>query len=308
MSSNRTISLIVPVYNDAPYLRKCLESICGQTIIDEMEVIIVDDGSTDGSADIASAIFEEKKLSDHLSLIRLPANLGVANARIVGIGATSGQYIMFCDGDDWMDTTMCEKLLRKAESDNCDVVVCDYNKVLNGVVEPIGPCYKEPFLSQLILCSVTGSLCNKLIRSDLLKNSGFVYPTHDFSEDYVYNIQIAMAARKIGYVPEPLYYYLKRVDSLVRSQKPECCAKREADDEANYQLVLSILEKANLLEQYREELIFHKLRRKNHYRNNPKKWRGTYPELNREIFKSSFVSFRSRVAYVLTFFGLFKSR
>lgn len=306
MTSARKISIIVPVYNDAPYLGKCLESICEQTIIDDVEVVIVDDGSTDGSAEIASGIFDEKKLSNHLSLIRLTANRGVANARIVGIEATSGHYIMFCDGDDWMDTTMCEKLLRKAESDNCDVVVCDYNKVLNGVVEPIGPCYKEPFLSQLLLCRVTGSLCNKLIRSDLLKREGFVYPTHDFSEDYVYNVQVAISASKIGCVPEPLYYYLKRTDSLVRSQKPECCAKRETDDEANYQTVLSILDKANLSEKYKEELIFHKLRRKNNYRNDPRRWRKTYPELNHEIFISRYVSLRSRLAYILTFCGLLR--
>lgn len=294
------------MFNDAPYIGKCLDSVCSQTIAEDLEIIIVDDGSTDGSADVARKAVEEHSMLPQTKFIVLETNKGVANARKLAIEAATGDYIMSCDGDDWMDVTMCEKLLNVAQKDDCDVVVCDYNKVLDGVVTPVGPCYREPFLSQLLLCSVTGSLCNKLISSEILKNPGFVYPTHDFSEDYAYNVQMAISAKKIAFVPEALYYYLKRSDSMVRSQEPEHCAKRERDDEANYRLVLSILDKAGLSQQYREELIFHKLRRKNQHRNNPKEWRRLYPELNHEIFESRFVSLRSRVAYLLMLVGLYK--
>lgn len=296
------------MFNDAPYIGKCLDSVCSQTIAEDLEIIIVDDGSTDGSADVARKAVEEHSMLPQTKFIVLETNKGVANARKLAIEAATGDYIMSCDGDDWMDVTMCEKLLNVAQKDNCDVVVCDYNKVLDGVVTPIGPCYREPFLSQLLLCSVTGSLCNKLISSEILKLPGFVYPTHDFSEDYVYCIQVALLANRIGYVPESLYYYLKREDSLVRSQNPESCIKRGRDDDANYRQVLSILDNANLSLIYREELIYHKLRRKNQYKANPPQWRRTYPELNREIFQSRFVSFRARVVYFLTYCGWFGKR
>lgn len=293
------ISVIIPVYNDEAYISRCLESVCAQTIASDLEIIIVDDGSSDNSMAIAREVLECHLMLGQSRLIILEKNQGVANARKLAIDSATGDYIMSCDGDDWTDVTMCEKLLRKAESEGCDVVVCDYNKVLNDAVEPIGPCYKEPFLSQLIRCAVTGSLCNKLIKSSLLKRPDFVYPDHDFSEDYVYNIQIAIFAKKIGYVQEALYYYLKRSDSLVRSQRPECCAKRESDDEANYQLVLSILDNANLSKKYREELIYHKLRRKNQHKGDLKQWRQRYPELNHEVFESRYIPFKSKCAYLL---------
>lgn len=298
------ISIIIPVYNDVIHIGQCLESVCTQTIREKLEILIVDDGSTDGSIDVVRKTLSEHSMSDQANLIVLESNKGVANARRVAIEAATGDYIMSCDSDDRMDPGMCEKLLDKAESDECDVVVCDYYRVRNDVVEPIGPCYKDPFLSNLLLCSITGSLWNKLIKSELLKGGNFVYPIHDFSEDYVYNIQVAISASKIGYVQEPLYYYLHRTDSIVRSDDPESRAKRKNDDEANYQLVLSILDNANLSEQYREELIFHKLRRKNQYKNDPSKWRRTYPELNREIFESRFVPLRSKISYLFTLCGL----
>ena len=293
------ISIIIPCYNDAPYIEGCLESVCRQTIADQLQFVLIDDGSTDDSADIARRFLEKHCRLQQAKIISLPQNKGVANARITGIKEADGEYIMSFDADDWVDLAMCEKMLNKAKAEACDIVVCDYNSIKGDKVEIISECYKEPFLQQLILCTVTGSLCNKLVRAELFRRPDFRFPTHDFSEDYVYSLQLAIMAKKIGYVPEPLYNYVHRSDSLVQSSSEEKIKKRYEDDMENFRLDLDILKQNSLLEKYREEIIAHKLKMKNSNKNCPELWRSTFPELGREIFRSRYVSWRSRLAYIM---------
>lgn len=293
------ISVIIPLYNDERHIERCLRHICNQSIRDQIEVIIIADGCTDHSVEIAQGILETVGSGIPSRVIVLPQNKGVANARKVGIVEAAGVFVMFCDSDDYMASQMCEKLLSKAEDDGCDMVVCDYQSIKGERVEVVTDCYKENFLQQLILCTVTGSLCNKLIKTALLRRSDFIFPVRDFSEDYVYCLQLAIFARKIGYVPEPLYNYVHRFDSVVQSSSAEKNAKRYDEDMDNFRLDLEILQKHGLMEKYREEIISHKLKMKNSNRNNPEFWHKTFPELRKEIFKSKYVTWRSRLAYLL---------
>lgn len=296
----KRISVIIPLYNDEAHIERSLRSVCTQTISSQLEIIIVADGCTDSSVDIAERVIAEyKEYILRPVVIILPQNKGVANARKVAIEATTGDYIMFCDSDDWMEPRMCELMLSKAEEEGCDLVVCDYNNVEGDKVETIGPCYRENFLQQLILCCITGSLWNKLIRASVLKRPDFIYPVYDFSEDHAYCIQTAIFAGKIGYVPIPLYNYLKRSDSLVRSQESGRIRKRYDDDLANMDIELAALENAGLIDAYREEIVVRKLKTKNTYRQDGTLWKNAYPELDFQIFSSRFVSFRSKCAYLL---------
>lgn len=298
------ISINIPCYNDAPYIEKCLDSVCNQTIADQLQIVIIDDGSTDGSADIARTFLEKNNRLQQAKMICLPENKGVANARILGIKASDGDYIMSFDADDWVESSMCEKMLRKAQTDNCDVVVCDYKSIKGDNIEIVTDCYKENFLQELILCTVTGSLCNKLIRTDIFRRPDFIFPVRDFSEDYTYCLQIAIYANIIGYVPEPFYYYVHRSGSVVQSASAERQKKRYDDDMQNFRLDLEILEKNGLLEKYREEIIAHKLKMKNTYRNDNTLWRSTFPELKMEIFQSGCISFRSKFSFILNLLGI----
>ena len=297
------ISIIIPCYNNAPYIERCLDSVCRQTIADQLQIVLIDDGSTDGSPDVARSCLEKHCRLQQAKIISLPQNKGVANARMEGTKAITGEYFLYCDSDDYMDLDMCEKLLDKAERDDCDMVVCDYKSIHSNDVKTVHDCYRDDFLRQLILCNVTGSLCNKLVKSSLIKDPVFRFPTHDFSEDYVYSLQFAIRAKKIGYVPEPLYNYVHRAGSQVQDQSSEKRRKRYEDDIANFALDLEILEAEGLLEKYREEIIAHKLKMKNTYKEDRELWKKIYPELGREIFHSSYVSWRSRASYLMTEFG-----
>lgn len=298
------ISVIIPCHNAATYIEKCLESVCAQTIADQLQIVLIDDGSTDGSAELARNFLEQRGRLQQTKIICLPQNKGVANARIAGIREADGEYLMFFDADDWADLTMCEKMLRKAEEDNCDMVVCDYNCISGDKVEAVADCYKEPFLQQLILCTVTGALWNKLARRDIFLRPDFRFPVHDFSEDHAYCLQLTIFATKIGYVPEPMYNYLRRNDSFVRKQTSEMVQKRYDDDIANFNLELEVLKDAGLDDVYKGEVTVRKLRTKNGYCQNRQLWLDTFPGLGREILQSPFVTWRSRIVYLLRLVGL----
>lgn len=300
------IDVIIPLYNDESNIGRCLESICRQTIADKIRIIIVDDGSKDNSVKVVKDTLENHGMLEKAKIICLSENRGVANARRKGAEAITGEYFLYCDSDDYMDLDMCEKLLNKAESDGCDMVVCDYKSIHGDDVKAIHDCYKEDFLRQLILCNVTGSLCNKLVKSSLINDSGFRFPDHDFSEDYVYSLQFAIRAKKIGYVPEPLYNYDHRDNSVVRSNSLEKQRKRYEDDMQNFKLDLEILEANELLDKYREEIIAHKLKMKNSNTGNLHVWRNMFPELDRDIFKSRYVSWRTRIGYYCKRLGIKK--
>jgi glycosyltransferase involved in cell wall biosynthesis len=112
------ISVIVPVYNVKPYLRKCLDSIINQTYRD-LEILIIDDGSTDGSGDIC----DEYRKDDRIKVFHTE-NRGLSAARNLGLDNTTGNWIGFIDSDDWIEPDMYEVLLRKAEETRADIIEC----------------------------------------------------------------------------------------------------------------------------------------------------------------------------------------
>ena len=113
----KTISVIIPVYNTEKELPKCLKSICDQTYKD-LEIICIDDGSTDGS----SQVLDEFSMKDNRIKVVHQKNGGESNARNTGLKMASGEYIAFCDSDDWIDTDMYEILARELNCENIDMV------------------------------------------------------------------------------------------------------------------------------------------------------------------------------------------
>ena len=115
---NIEISVIVPVYNSEKYLKQCLDSIVGQTFKD-IEIICVNDGSTDSS----SQILAEYASKDDRFVIINQENGGAGKARNTGLDASRGKYLSFLDSDDFFESTMLEKAYKKIEQDNSDFVV-----------------------------------------------------------------------------------------------------------------------------------------------------------------------------------------
>ena len=119
-------SIIIPLYNKAPYIRKALETVCAQTYTD-YEVIVVDDGSTDDSYAIAEAFFHSSRLSSLAFRLITQENAGVSAARNNGVAASKGEYVAFLDADDWWEPTFLEKMAQLIEDyPEAGLYACNY--------------------------------------------------------------------------------------------------------------------------------------------------------------------------------------
>lgn len=212
------ISIIIPVYNTGNYLRKCVESIVVQTY-ENIEIIIVDDGSTKLTADIC----DELATKDKRIRVFHKKNEGVSIARNLGLKMATGSYIGFVDSDDWIDNNMYEVLIRKIVETDSDIVYCDARTVWdNGDIEEdtlegipsVLLCKTE--VSPGTLCLMAGSACRGLYKSSTIKEVFFPEGLK-FSEDRYFNLQAMAKAGKIYYMKHALYNRYMRVGSCVNS-------------------------------------------------------------------------------------------
>lgn len=216
----KLITVIIPVYNVKPYLSKCLESV-GKQSYKNLEIILVDDGSDDGSFSIC------KEFSKRDSKIKLyhTKNLGLSHARNVGLDHANGEYIVFVDSDDYIHENMISTMMDKAE--DADLVICNYKKVLNDTKKEIpqdAKCLKDDswnykqFWEHYYLKNLSVFCCvawNKLYKRKLFKN--IRYPINEIHEDeYIIN-DIVSRCNKIKIINDVLYYYVQRGNSIMHN-------------------------------------------------------------------------------------------
>ncbi|TPF97425.1 glycosyl transferase family 2 [Bifidobacterium sp. UTCIF-39] len=214
------ISVIVPVYNVKPFLAKCIDSIIAQTYAN-MEVIIVDDGSTDGCAVICDNYAQRYA---HISVIH-KENGGLASARNAGIDVAKGDYLGFVDSDDFIEPFMYEKLMYSILKHSCDLAVCGINYVFDdGAVIPKANIEPEQVLDfpDAIREMNTFRLYDmgawsKLYKKELFEDIRF--PVGKLSEDFFIMYRIFERAQRIVYVPDACYNYFQRTNSITKSKK-----------------------------------------------------------------------------------------
>ena len=212
------ISIIVPVYNVEKYLRKCIESIINQTY-ENLEIILIDDGSTDGS----SKICDEFLKKDNRIIVEHTSNKGVSSARNRGIEIAKGNWIAFVDSDDWIEPQFCEDLYKNALLDNNIGLVCSGYKRVYKDKEEIINCTKEKiiynarqFLIKLLNVQNGYGFCHmKLIKKSCIGNLRFNRDV-TVGEDALFNMQITKNIKKVMILGEPLYNYRFNESSVVR--------------------------------------------------------------------------------------------
>ena len=210
------ISLILPVYNVAPYMDTCLKSIIGQTFLD-FEVLLVDDGSTDGSGECCDRWAEKH------SCIRVihKENGGVSSARNRGIEEARGAWLAFVDPDDWLDVTYLEKLYRAAKENGADIAECDiwrYNdRTREKIPRSCGGVMGVPWTREEHMIYGSTASYKAISRRDLWIKNGIRFPDCAFESPAVYALLLAAADRIVN-IPEPLYYYRRfRPESLIET-------------------------------------------------------------------------------------------
>jgi glycosyltransferase involved in cell wall biosynthesis len=228
MVENPKISIIVPVYNVEPYIRKCIDSILVQTFQD-FELILIDDGSPDNCGKIC----DEYAALDNRIVVIHKENGGLSSARNAGLDLAKGEYISFIDSDDYIDRQMYDILYQQAKTSQSDMVVCGFHMVdeddhilnnLNMARESSTEEYSNiEALYEMFHIEKefhTGTevnpkwiiMCNKLYRRDLFK--GLRFPEGRIYEDEYIAHHLLYRCKKITCIPERLYFYLQRENTL----------------------------------------------------------------------------------------------
>ena len=206
------VSISVPIYNTEKYLRKCLDSLVNQTL-KEIEIILVNDGSTDRSESIC---VEYAKKDSRIKLIS-KNNGGLASARQAALEVAQGDYFCACDSDDWVEPTMYERLYKKALENDADIVMCDYwaeypdkgaeKHVLNYTVK------KEfDMLDDALNGKLPCQVWNKLFKRSLFSKYNITWePGINLGEDFLIMLKILQQVIKVEYLPETLYHYRREM-------------------------------------------------------------------------------------------------
>lgn len=212
----KKISIIVPVYNVKEYLEQCIDSLINQTY-KNLEIIIVDDGSTDGSYELC----EELKKRDDRIILYHKLNGGLSDARNFGLERTTGSYIGFVDSDDWVSVFMYEELINMIDKYQADIACCGRYICRNGKkykkFTAKETCYtsKEALREILLTREIDVAMWDKLFRSELFRTIRF--PVGENNEDIAIFYKLIGNSKLIVHTGSIGYYYRKRQGSITHS-------------------------------------------------------------------------------------------
>lgn len=258
------LSIIVPVYNVEKYLKKCLDSLINQTLA-EIEIICVNDGSTDNSLNI----LQEYSQKDKRVKIINKENSGLGFARNVGIEHAQGDYIGFVDSDDWVSPEMYEKMYENAKKNDSDMVICqaylfddETHEIKDN--EPIFnlDCFNENFNNRVFnheetkdfLFNICVTAWNKIYKAQFLSDNKIKFFKISF-EDNIFFTEAYLNAKRVSLVNEPLYYYrINRDGSIIKDGN-----KKFFDIIPMNELIESILIETNNYKTYENDFLIFKI-------------------------------------------------
>lgn len=248
------ISVIVPVYNVKAYLPKCLDSILSQDF-DSYEIVIVDDGSTDGSGEVA-----DQYASRHFDKIRVlhQENQGLGGARNTGIKNAAGEYVAFIDSDDWIKPDMLSVLWHEIQQTGAEIAVCgllcvtdagnEICRIVEHQPEHVSLSFREK--KDILFCSPTA--CNKLYQKSIFIKNKIWFPSHVWYEDLRTIPKLYTVAQGIVFTNQCLYCYLQRQGSIMQNSNLE--RNREIMDA--FDDIFSFYNENQLYSFYQDELTY----------------------------------------------------
>ena len=220
---NDLISIIIPVYNVENYIEKCMNTIINQTY-KNIEVLLIDDGSTDSSP----KLIENIRKSDKRIKTYHKKNGGLSDARNYGIKKAKGKYLVFIDSDDWVDLNYIEYLYNLIKKNNCDISICEIVKITdcgkivsrnynNNSIVIMNQ--KEAIRNMIEVKYFATSACGKMYKKECFDN--VLFPVGRLFEDIPTNYNIFLSIDKIVFGAKGLYYYLTREGSITRNDFSE---------------------------------------------------------------------------------------
>ena len=215
------ISVVVPVYGVESHIARCVRSLMEQTMTDDVEFVFVDDATKDRSIEILENVLADyPRLGKQIQIIRHEKNKGLPAARNTGLAIAKGEYIINFDSDDFLESTILEKLYLRAQNDNLDFVWCDWNQVKNGgYVRIEEPSYDDAqdALKGMLIGPMHYNVWNKLIRRSLFTDYQISFPEgYSMGEDMTM-MMVAECEKKVGKVDGALYNYVRYDNRTITS-------------------------------------------------------------------------------------------
>lgn len=211
MNNDYKISVIIPVYGVEKYIQRCLISCFSNTIARNCEFIIVNDCTKDDSMHIAEKIILDYPFLS-ITIINHEINKGLAAARLTGVENANGEYVLFVDSDDWIESNMIEMLYENTKKEDSDIAVCDYVKNFKSKSKTVR--FKLPTEKRLIPYAFIKKpgymnfFCTKLIKKNLFLDYKIEFPIGiSLCEDLFVVFKLCFFARKITRVKKALYHY-----------------------------------------------------------------------------------------------------
>lgn len=261
------VSMIIPVYNVEKYLKRCIDSVRKQSY-PHLEIILVDDGSTDGSHDLCKK-YEKKDSRIH---VLQKENGGLMSAWIHGVKASKGEYLCFVDSDDWVDFTMVENLIKECTGNRKELICSNYiienedKKESVPVIQSMKPgIYEKEEVCKIIIPEILGneirrihsSRCMKLIsRSLITENIRFTNQEITMGEDLNIMFPVILDAERIVIVEEGYYYHYRSVGSSIAHQYNPKLYEKVRLLYYTLQEIMEQKEKKELAENLKQEYIF----------------------------------------------------
>lgn len=252
------LTVVIPVYNTSEYLNRCVESVLNQTIND-IAVIIINDGSTDNSDEVIKKNFQNRP---NLEYIKLEKNLGVGNARNIGIEKATTKYIAFIDSDDWIDAAYYENMLRIVEHDQSDICI-------SGMKTEVDDVYRWKFRYQYPShFTVDGNFCihsltkqynhdisispivnNRIYKKSIISDNDIRFDPSRRAQDLFFSFMVFVYTNSASFCHNVFYHYYQRSVSAIHN------FNRQYVDDYFYILfsLRNELESRNIFSQYKME-------------------------------------------------------
>jgi glycosyltransferase involved in cell wall biosynthesis len=300
------VGVVVPIWNVAPYIERCAESLMNQTL-EDMQFVFVDDASPDESVTILCSVLDRfPERSAQVSLVHHDYNMGLPSARKTGLAYINADYVAHCDSDDWVEPDMYEKLYLKGCLNNADIVLCDYyknNEVWHNLKVSDDCDWIQGFLHRRI----GSALWARITRTEIYRQVEF--PKENYLEDWVQAVQTYAYSKVVSFINEPLYHYCNNETSITKTNSLDNCDDRLRQCMANMKLVHDFVISKNLA--HEEDLVYMKiLVRKRLFpklmiRDGRRQYLDTYPELNHTLFRNQWVPLFYKLEHIAILLNLY---
>lgn len=293
------VSIIVPIYNVEKYIEHCARSLFEQTLLD-VEYIFVDDCSSDKCMEVLEQVIKEYPQRIHqIQIIRHEKNKGNSFTRNTGLMHARGEFIAYCDSDDWVEPNMYEKLYNMALKEDADVVYCDINMVHKHRQEIYKSAQWSEDKTKLIQNYISTSwTCLVLVmaKNRLYKNNKLMSPSHlSYCEDFCLAVRLMHYAKKVCYVPDALYNYNRfNETSVVHSLNK----KTEREEQTAYLETIAFFEAEGVLEYYKKQMGWRILKSKQELVldvNRHDEFLKIYPESHNHIWDCPYINKKLKI-------------